>query len=494
MAEDDSASSQQPPAHQQQHFNSEVKTEPASPSSSSRQEREYRDPYLHHRLYDSENGMTNGGMCVNGEYAASDDSNDCANNDDCDDGPLDFSMKPKTQDIERKIKRETSDNSRDYLESGESRSPPDRHPYDLSERQGYEVRHHSPVERGDRERPTAPVTGTRLEEMIGEPQTALPGMLPGTTIPTMPGAGFMPGLMPPGFPFINPALLGAMPQMPVGQAEAPASSGRGGKGGKATRPFKAYPKDPLSLPIGYYGLPGMPALAGIESIDPAVVSGGSEELFKNYLQQVQDQMKLPGSNGLPKTGSRQLTPKSVTTSPTSPTASQKLTQRETVTPPGSTTSSSPASTTATTPSSASRKRARILPDEQKDEAYWERRRKNNEAAKRSRDSRRAKEDEIAIRAAFLEQENLKLRVEVAALKNETAKLRCMLYNSWSHSLNAIVDSELKHTFASNYYLYVLIVYPFGVIVTFHWHKPSILFTSMREYSLVFVCMYKGEYC
>jgi hypothetical protein len=68
-------------------------------------------------------------------------------------------------------------------------------------------------------------------------------------------------------------------------------------------------------------------------------------------------------------------------------------------------------------------------DPSKDDAYWERRRKNNEAAKRSRDARRAKEDEIAIRAAFLEQENLKLRIEVAALKNETAKLRCMLYNS-----------------------------------------------------------------
>lgn len=76
-----------------------------------------------------------------------------------------------------------------------------------------------------------------------------------------------------------------------------------------------------------------------------------------------------------------------------------------------------------------RRRPRSLPDEQKDDAYWERRRKNNEAAKRSRDARRAKEDEIAIRAALLEQENLKLRVEVAALKTETAKLRCMLYNS-----------------------------------------------------------------
>ncbi len=78
--------------------------------------------------------------------------------------------------------------------------------------------------------------------------------------------------------------------------------------------------------------------------------------------------------------------------------------------------------------SAGKKRGRNG-EEIKDEAYWERRRKNNEAAKRSRDARRAKEDEIAIRAAFLEQENLKLRFELANLKNETAKLRCMIYNS-----------------------------------------------------------------
>ncbi|CAD5119888.1 unnamed protein product [Dimorphilus gyrociliatus] len=66
--------------------------------------------------------------------------------------------------------------------------------------------------------------------------------------------------------------------------------------------------------------------------------------------------------------------------------------------------------------------------EKKDDSYWERRRKNNEAAKRSRDARRAKEEEIAMRAAFLEQENLKLRAQVAILKNETAKLHYMLYN------------------------------------------------------------------
>ncbi len=63
----------------------------------------------------------------------------------------------------------------------------------------------------------------------------------------------------------------------------------------------------------------------------------------------------------------------------------------------------------------------------KDASYWERRRKNNEAAKRSRDSRRAKEEEIAIRAAYLEQENLKLRAQVAVLKHETQKLHYLLY-------------------------------------------------------------------
>jgi len=60
--------------------------------------------------------------------------------------------------------------------------------------------------------------------------------------------------------------------------------------------------------------------------------------------------------------------------------------------------------------------------EEKDAAYWERRRKNNAAAKRSRDARRAKEDELAIRAAFFEHEN-------QMLKNELEYLRriCMFY-------------------------------------------------------------------
>jgi len=94
-----------------------------------------------------------------------------------------------------------------------------------------------------------------------------------------------------------------------------------------------------------------------------------------------------------------------------------------------------------------RKRGRPLPDELKDEAYWERRRKNNEAAKRSRDARRAKESEVAIRAAFLEQENLQLRVEVAALKTEVANLRCLLYANNQQLLSnpSAVTSQLHHS-------------------------------------------------
>ncbi|XP_028045034.1 thyrotroph embryonic factor [Monomorium pharaonis] len=58
---------------------------------------------------------------------------------------------------------------------------------------------------------------------------------------------------------------------------------------------------------------------------------------------------------------------------------------------------------------------------EKDAAYYERRRKNNEAAKRSRDARRAKEDELAMRAAFLERENSRLKCEMKALKIELQK-------------------------------------------------------------------------
>jgi len=79
--------------------------------------------------------------------------------------------------------------------------------------------------------------------------------------------------------------------------------------------------------------------------------------------------------------------------------------------------------------SRSRKRSIAGSDEGKqDQAYWEKRRKNNESAKRSRDARRMKEEQIAMRVVYLEQENLQLRTEAQLLKSEIDKLRSMLYN------------------------------------------------------------------
>lgn len=75
-----------------------------------------------------------------------------------------------------------------------------------------------------------------------------------------------------------------------------------------------------------------------------------------------------------------------------------------------------------------KKRVNSVPDERKDIQYWEKRKKNNESAKRSRDARRMKEEQIAMRVVYLEQENLQLRTEVSLLKSEIEKLRCMLYN------------------------------------------------------------------
>ncbi|XP_068585379.1 hepatic leukemia factor-like isoform X2 [Cebidichthys violaceus] len=68
----------------------------------------------------------------------------------------------------------------------------------------------------------------------------------------------------------------------------------------------------------------------------------------------------------------------------------------------------------------------FIPEDLKDDKYWARRRKNNVAAKRSRDARRLKENQIAIRASFLEKENSALRHEVAELRKELGRTKNVL--------------------------------------------------------------------
>ena len=77
--------------------------------------------------------------------------------------------------------------------------------------------------------------------------------------------------------------------------------------------------------------------------------------------------------------------------------------------------------------STTRKRKKqFVPDELKNNKYWAKRYKNNEAAKRSREARRLKENQIAMRARYLEEENTALKGEVDVLKKENSDLKQMM--------------------------------------------------------------------
>jgi len=64
----------------------------------------------------------------------------------------------------------------------------------------------------------------------------------------------------------------------------------------------------------------------------------------------------------------------------------------------------------------------FVPQDSKDDKYWEKREKNNVAARRSREARRLKENQIALRTAYLEKENNGLKAELDATKAENMEL------------------------------------------------------------------------
>lgn len=61
------------------------------------------------------------------------------------------------------------------------------------------------------------------------------------------------------------------------------------------------------------------------------------------------------------------------------------------------------------------------------QAYRERRERNNESARRSRAIRKARREEVHLRAVLLEQENLSLRAQIALLRQETTRLQYLLF-------------------------------------------------------------------
>ena len=372
------------------------------------------------------------------------------------DAPLDFSVKRK-EDLEPSDNRQECNGNEN---GNEPMSPCDSEVGSSS----------SPIYRKPSPIPLAKTIKTEEKnghlnghkEKLSDSKPVFPGFLPaGMGIPQSPGM-----LLP---PYFNPSLMsgmgmmGAMPSLVADQKVTGTLDQQNSS--KSNRPFKSYPKDHVALPMGYFGVPNMAALPAIDANTAQAMSQNSEEMYKYYrdyvmkLQQQQRNSKNNHNNlhhqqqqqhsnstmhiedisdtesikehhphSHEEDRSPTIAPQSPPCLPSQSSQSPPYHQITTSQDQSRPVNGTPTSTGTDVGNASSRKRSR-LPENQKDASYWERRRKNNEAAKRSRDARRAKEDEIAIRAAFLEQENLKLRVEVAALKTETAKLRCMLYNS-----------------------------------------------------------------
>ena len=59
----------------------------------------------------------------------------------------------------------------------------------------------------------------------------------------------------------------------------------------------------------------------------------------------------------------------------------------------------------------------------KDDRYWQKRQKNNEAARVSREAKRKKENQIVMRAAFLESENANMKADVEKINAHNAVIR-----------------------------------------------------------------------
>lgn len=181
---------------------------------------------------------------------------------------------------------------------------------------------------------------------------------------------------------------------------------------KAARPFKAYPHDPLSLAASFTATDGL-------------LDSQSAEKYNEFRKRMIEQI-YAANGGQPTVSNPKMRRNNGFNEKKLPFENMDLL---------STTCSS-ADSTNSTPT----KRALSSPpldvinsdggggSEQgdgkigsgRDAAYYERRRKNNAAAKKSRDRRRIKEDEIAIRAAFLERENIELKFELATARKQLA--------------------------------------------------------------------------
>ena len=62
---------------------------------------------------------------------------------------------------------------------------------------------------------------------------------------------------------------------------------QGGNGGKVQRPFKAYPKEALQMPLGYLGLPGINPFSNMDQACLQGLSVSQDEIVSIYKQQLE---------------------------------------------------------------------------------------------------------------------------------------------------------------------------------------------------------------
>lgn len=179
-----------------------------------------------------------------------------------------------------------------------------------------------------------------------------------------------------------------------------------GRDGKLARPFKAYPRDPLSISAGFTTSEKIDAhSAGEYSAfrkrildDICEANGGTPTLSNPKMRRTAKSTRNELSAAAPNAAHLNASNSTVA----------RINQQNGQPQVGEESEMDVQSENANDVASMD------LDGSVKDSAYFERRKKNNAAAKKSRDRRRIKEDEIAIRAAFLERENLELKVKLSA--------------------------------------------------------------------------------
>ncbi|GAV10034.1 hypothetical protein RvY_19529, partial [Ramazzottius varieornatus] len=176
---------------------------------------------------------------------------------------------------------------------------------------------------------------------------------------------------------------------------------------KNVRPFKAYPRDPLSLPLGFSAFPmnlGMANAMSLESFLPQMFNAGpTEEMMQQYKRKAEamtttgnkkQALAVSSSQGKPKQSSRKaqqqhrdvtvenhattsrVSPPSIVTSSHQKRPEDKISHADssgiTSSPQGSDSKESGSRSPNPSESTDEKKPARSVPDETKDAAYWER--------------------------------------------------------------------------------------------------------------------------